>query len=251
MKIYYFTGTGNTLYVAQEVSKDIQDVELISIKSCQGQKLAPQGSVGIAFPLYAFGLPKLVKTFLQETDFSQVDYFFGLQTRSGSPGRAFSDMQKFASKKLDASFVVNMPSAYLVFGDLESKEKNEQILSKASKKIATIKRQVEEKAKKRVHEFCLVKIMVLPIYYFWKRFSDLGKKYFADSKCTGCGICSKVCPVGCISMKNAEPVWSLEKCQSCMACINYCPTRAIQLNKKTKGYSRYHHPAIDWKQIVR
>jgi len=250
MKIYYFSGTGNTLYVAKEVSKDVQDVELISMKSCLDKKLVLAGDVGIAFPLYGFGLPKMVQEFLLGVDFSGVDYFFALQTRSISPGRAFSDLQKFAGRKLDASFVVNMPSGYLVFGDLESDTKREKILSKAAKKIATIKVQVEARAKKKVFEFCLIKLLALPIYLLWKKFGGLSKKYFVDGKCTGCGICSKVCPSGCVTMKDGKPVWEIGKCESCMACINYCPTRAIQLNKKTKGYSRYHHSAIDWKQIV-
>ncbi len=250
MKVYYFSGTGNTLYATKEVTKDVQGVELISIKKSLGENIRPTGAVGIAFPLYAFGLPKMVKQFLAESDFSQVDYFFALQTRSASPGRAFTDLQKFANRKLNASFVVNMPSAYLVFGELESDEKREKILCKASKKLQKIKVQIEAQAKNKVREILSLKLFFTLIYKLWSRFSDLGKKYFVDNKCTGCGICSKVCPSGCITMQSSEPVWSAGKCESCMACINYCPTRAIQLNVKTKGYGRYHHPAIDWKQIV-
>ena len=194
MKIFYFSGTGNTLYVAKEVAKNEENLELVSIKNCIGKALAPTGAVGIAFPLYAFGLPKMVRKFLQEADFSKVDYFFALQTRSKSPGRAFADVQKLSGRKLDASFVVNMPSGYLPFGELESDEKREEILSKAAKKIAAIGEKVQGRARQRVFEFCLIRLVALPIYWVWQRFSDLGKSYFADSKCTGCGICSKVCP---------------------------------------------------------
>ncbi len=250
MKIFYFSGTGNTLYAARQIVKDIDGVELQSIKSSLGKTLKLKGAVGIAFPLYVFGLPKMVQKFLQENDFSQVDYFFALQTRAISPGRAFTDLCRYAGRGLDASFAVNMPSAYLPLGDVDSDEKIEKTLRKAEKRLQKIKVKIESRAKNKVREWLLFRLLTLPIYCLWSRFSDLGKKYFVDEKCSGCGICSQVCPSGCITMRDGVPVWDLRKCESCMACINYCPTRSIQLNKKTKGYGRYHHRSIDWKQIV-
>ncbi len=45
-------------------------------------------------------------------------------------------------------------------------------------------------------------------------------------KCTGCGACISVCPVGAIKVENAVAVVS-EECVDCGACIPQCPLEAI------------------------
>lgn len=49
--------------------------------------------------------------------------------------------------------------------------------------------------------------------------------------CTGCGICSDVCPEDAISqnrgMSYPEPV--LGKCTGCMICLRQCPFDAIKV----------------------
>jgi len=59
-----------------------------------------------------------------------------------------------------------------------------------------------------------------------------------------------------ISSRN-RPVWKEEvKCFACFACINFCPQKAIQIISKypiksfTKTNGRYHHYAINYKDIA-
>ncbi len=48
------------------------------------------------------------------------------------------------------------------------------------------------------------------------------------SKCKSCGICAKVCPVGCISGEKKVPyVIDQSKCAKCGACMEKCPFKAI------------------------
>jgi NADP-reducing hydrogenase subunit HndC len=50
-------------------------------------------------------------------------------------------------------------------------------------------------------------------------------------KCKSCGICSKVCPVGCISGEKKTPfVIDQEKCIKCGACMEKCPFKSIFKN---------------------
>jgi len=84
------------------------------------------------------------------------------------------------------------------------------------------------------------------------------KNYFyADSKCTGCGICEKVCPSQKIRMDNHKPVWQRNiNCYLCYACLNYCPSKAVQIYSKLwmKSYTnekgRYPHPYATVKDIA-
>jgi ferredoxin len=55
----------------------------------------------------------------------------------------------------------------------------------------------------------------------------LARLYVADSSCTGCGLCAKICPAAAIGMRAGRPSWNL-KCTACNRCINACPSRSIQ-----------------------
>jgi NAD-dependent dihydropyrimidine dehydrogenase PreA subunit len=52
-----------------------------------------------------------------------------------------------------------------------------------------------------------------------------------SERCTGCGACVEVCPVGAIRLIEGETARHAEidqeKCRQCEACIEACPERAI------------------------
>ena len=60
-------------------------------------------------------------------------------------------------------------------------------------------------------------------------------------KCTGCGLCAKLCPTCTITLHDGHPVWE-DNCTHCMACITRCPAEAIEYGKKSLGKPRYRCP---------
>ncbi len=49
-------------------------------------------------------------------------------------------------------------------------------------------------------------------------------------RCTGCGICTMVCPVDAIEGEKKEVhTVSEERCVGCLLCIDRCPKEAIRL----------------------
>lgn len=82
--------------------------------------------------------------------------------------------------------------------------------------------------------------------------------FFADEKCSGCGVCESVCLSGKIRVSGGRPVWDKAAgCYACYACINYCPRGAIQIASgfPIKSYTnindRYHHPSVTYGDIAR
>lgn len=50
-----------------------------------------------------------------------------------------------------------------------------------------------------------------------------------SSKCTGCGSCVDVCPVGAISLVDGKAVVDKDTCIDCAACTSECPVEAISM----------------------
>jgi len=49
-------------------------------------------------------------------------------------------------------------------------------------------------------------------------------------RCTRCGICADVCPVGAAQISgNAFPTYDLDRCIGCAQCIGLCPTMALKI----------------------
>jgi uncharacterized protein (DUF362 family)/Pyruvate/2-oxoacid:ferredoxin oxidoreductase delta subunit len=47
------------------------------------------------------------------------------------------------------------------------------------------------------------------------------------TKCTGCGLCHRSCPVNAIKMINERPVMDYDVCINCLCCNESCPENAI------------------------
>jgi NAD-dependent dihydropyrimidine dehydrogenase PreA subunit len=48
------------------------------------------------------------------------------------------------------------------------------------------------------------------------------------ARCTGCGACVDVCPVGAIALVDGKASVNEESCMGCEACVDVCPEGAIE-----------------------
>ena len=95
MTIFYFTSTGNCLSVAKKIGSG--NAKLISIPQVIGKPdlSFADDVIGVIFPIYGFGLPKMVKSFL-ETAKLQGSYMFSIGTYGNLPGACMMNVQKLA-----------------------------------------------------------------------------------------------------------------------------------------------------------
>jgi len=250
--IYYFTGTGNSLAVAQGLCRRIGNCELLPLASLAENPtpIVPDAErVGIVSPLYFFGLPAIVSDFTRRLDLSRTAYVFSVITMGGSGGSAaLRQLEGIlvngpGMRGLDAGFSIRMPGNYILMYDSAGQERIERTLQAADRSVD----EIADKVRSGVGEMpgwspfaALIHHLMYP--RFVKGVHDADRKFAVDDRCTSCNTCVEVCPVGNIRLDNGRPVW-LHRCEQCMACIQLCPTNAIQA-KKTEGRRRYRHPEI-------
>ncbi len=253
-KIYYFSGTGNSLKIARDLLEKLSSCELVPIAKAINRDSIESSTkkVGFIFPLYWWGLPEIVRDFAKKIDLSNTDYIFAvitcaMSTLGGGLHQLKSIIEK-KSKKLDTGFLITMPDNYIPLSDMISENKQGILFEKAQKKVEMISETILANKKKLEKE---IFYFLRPISNrrFIKRVNHFDKKFNIDDKCNSCGICVKVCPVNNINLHDGQPQW-LHKCQSCLACIHFCPQESIQYGEKTINRTRYHHPKTKLKDFL-
>ncbi len=254
-QLYYFSGTGNSLAVAKTLANQLGECELIPIARVwqQDRIVTDAKRVGIVFPLYYVGLPKLVLEFVQKADFSSSTYTFAVITR-GAPyvGGAIHHLKQLLAPKhqtLQAGWYVNMLSNYIPWFDLPAEEKQQAVHKKAVARVTAIATQIRKQANVYEREplFWLRPIRNNP---YQKTANQRDRSFRVENACNSCGICQKVCPVGNITLAaGGQPQWQ-HRCQECLACIHHCPQQAIQIGDKTASKRRYRHPDVMLKELM-
>jgi len=286
--VYYFSGTGNSLFVARDIAGRIEG-KLIAIPlAIKEGNIHPEGDfLGIVFPVYHQGLPNIITRFIDKLDKLNEKYIFAACTYGDSPGISLEYLDEVIRKKggtLSAGFAIRMPYNYItpslvlkdffrsfklrdinpdrcqrMYDDWKKRIKyiSEIIKSRKKEKIETADRAIE----KMVDFFNLRETLQKKIWLKITNFQGSTALSFRDSiqlmdygfqwdeRCKGCNTCFKICPVDNIIMENNRPVWQ-HHCEQCFACLQWCPQKAIQFSKRTSFSKRYHHPEVSLSDMI-
>ena len=122
--ILYFSATGNCKYVAARLAAAFGQ-ESASIVDCiqDSAYSFTDDTIGIVVPTYFWGLPSIVKEFLEKADF-HTDYLYFIATYGTTPGA--SDVmagKAIQGKFIDAFYSVRMPDTWTPIFDLSTPEK--------------------------------------------------------------------------------------------------------------------------------
>lgn len=262
--IFYFSGTGNSKWVAENLAgllhEKTADISVLNFESDDNKrymKEIAQGIkndeyIGFVFPVYAWGAPEIVIDFVKKlgkpegnannlgdtSDNSEEKTFtFAVATCGEEAGYTLKNFSKVFPLK--SAYSVVMPNNYVVGSDMEDEGTVLSVLRNAKEEV---KRMAEElSAKKevyRVHEGSGAGLKSRLVNLGFNKFARSTKSFYTTDACTGCGLCAKNCPAHTIAMENNRPVWG-EHCYQCLKCINRCPAAAIQYGKATESRGRY------------
>lgn len=259
--IFYFSGTGNTRWAAQEIAQTIGE-RLLYIPDEQriGRHsfiLEPNERIGFCFPTHGWQVPRIVRDFIRNLKLNVDTHFcWALTTCGDNMGEAMTILNRdlLACKGIrrrsgealqaESVFSVIMPESYvcLPFMKTDPKEKEAMKLDVARHQLSHIinlikerRRGVEELDKgstPRLYSY------VIGEYFNRKMVND--KKFTVDTdKCIRCGKCQKVCPVD--NIQCTPPIWLHNgRCTSCLACYHYCPVHAINYGRITRKRDQYY-----------
>ncbi|KKK54774.1 hypothetical protein LCGC14_3081320, partial [marine sediment metagenome] len=255
--LYYFSGTGNALQIAKNISVKLEESNLIPIaKVWQDADLKATGEkVGFIFPLYYSGLPKIVYDFVENINLNSADYFFAVVVSGGDvsallPLQQLERILTSKSKNLNSAFLIRMPNNYIIGYDIHSEQQQKEFFESANEKVEAIF-EIVKNSENSLPDNILEKDLNRADRFntkFREKVNESDKSFYSDDNCNSCGICEEICPVNNIILEDGVPQWQ-HKCQQCLACINFCPEKSIQFGTQTLKTQRYHNPEITLQDI--
>ena len=248
--VLYFTGTGNSRYVAERIAGALGD-ELLSmndrIKAGDTLPVASGERLVIVTPTYAWRIPRIVWDWLAETDFPCGAQAWFVMTCGSEIGNAAQYSRALCQEKqltYMGTAQIIMPENYIAMFNAPQAEEARQIVARAEPDIDRV-----ISAIRAGQEFALPRnnlydrFMSGPVNPIFYSFFVKANAFGVGDSCTGCGQCARLCPMNNITIQNGKPVWGGD-CTHCMACICRCPAQAIEYGKKSLGKPRYHFEAL-------
>ncbi len=252
--IYYFTGSGNSLYTARTIAKALGQ-EVTSILKYQNTKGEVKDKInGFVFPTYMGDIPWIVKECLLNMTFNKDSYYFLVMTSNGAgnKGSAISLDKTLnnSGAKLNAEFNLQMPGNCIISSKLTNSnriKKTPELIANIVEDIKAKKVNFTSKNEKTPEDF------VSSTHLIKKganKIDDMLLNLEVTKACVGCGTCVLVCPNENIRIINGKAI-HFNKCAACYACIHWCPKHATRLNIPGMGDRfQYHHPEVTLKDII-
>lgn len=252
--LYYFTGTGNSLFIAKRIASELKDVTLVPINQALVSKdiNIDTDIVGVIYPTYFLEAPKRIREFTSRLKVSQSSYLFLFANCGGMLGNALYDIYQIFQEKgitVNASYSVALPDNSIV---LPTKpELIDGMLTDGAKTIQETARLICEKKstsmpKRSIPDKCLGSVMKVANHVYY----GMDKIQITAGKCTNCGICTKVCSCKNISVGASAPIVG-DNCAMCFSCIHCCPQQAVRFKRmKSKGNYQYQNPHVSLKEIM-
>lgn len=243
--LYYFSATGNCLTTAKILSKELEECKIIPIASLKDEKVieVKDDCVGFVFPIYYGDMPCLVRNIIQKMRFIKDSYIFAFSTYRGHPGdiaKRLDTLLRESKQRLSLCVGIAMPgNSYL--------STPKQISDTLVHQKENIKKLIGQITKRQMEDYSLLKAPdPSPVSKLWNM-----RGIKADTNCTGCGICSRVCPMDNIKIVDKKAIIGND-CLTCLACFHWCPVEAIYMSKEKdiERREKYHHPDIKLKDII-
>jgi len=259
MLTLYFSGTGNSRYVAKLFSKGI-GAKAVSIEEEVdfGSMMLEHDVIAFCYPIYGSRVPLIMRQFvdrhMDKLKGKDVIIFVTQMMFSGDGARVLTDLFPKGHIKVIYAEHFLMPNNIGNFPLFKapSQVKVKKCIRRAKVKLRRICKDINNGVIRKRGFNPVAKLLGKIQGSSWQGDSSMASTtkgsmerkakdgVFISSACTACGLCIKLCP-----MKNLDKqdgiVIHKSNCTMCYRCVNHCPQKAITtfLHRKVKWqYSR-------------
>jgi len=246
--ILYFTGTGNSRYVAERISRRLEDdcEDLFErLRDRNYEEIASDRPFVIVCPTHGWQIPHILRDWLKKAKLSGNRNLYFVMDCGSEIGNAEKYLRVLC-REIGMEFrgvaEVVMPENYIAMFDAPEKTEALEIVEAADPVIDAAAGRIAKGLDLLPEHVGAVDRLKSGIVNtaFYKLFvrSD---KFTAGDTCTRCGKCVRSCVTRNITLGTDGPVWG-GNCTHCMACICGCPEGAIEYGNISRGKPRYQCP---------
>ncbi len=253
--VFYFTATGNSLFVARQFS----DSPISIPQELKKKDLTYEADeIGIVCPDYAGAIPKIVREFVQKASF-KAPYMFSVITFGNACVNVAEYWDEFCQGqgvKMNYVRPILMVDNYLPVFDM-----NQQM---------AIDKHTDENLATILEEVGAHKDFIAPAemgFFNKDMLKGMQDQHFSmtaerllelrEDRCVQCMTCERVCPHKNFRL-GADGLEFSGNCEYCLACVHACPQKALTLRSAREGWpgernpeARYRHPKVTLADIVR
>lgn len=242
--IYWFSGTGNTLRVARAMAEVFRDAGLNvwsgRIEDSDPRAIDPSHTLGIAVTVACQGTYPPVWDFLEnlpEVEGTEVFLVDTLAKVSGGIVGPMRDILTAKGYRPIGAKEIRMPNNFLQKSP--DPQKNQQVLDAGLDEARGFARKlIEDRADWRGNTGLQRFVNWTARWKLtWKFARWISPIRIDAERCTKCGLCAELCPVGNIEQTPIGPVLS-NRCIACQRCFAFCPAGAVHVGKPGK-YAPY------------
>lgn len=242
--ILYFSSTGNSLYIAEQIKKE-NDGKIIYIPKYTGDA-SEFDKLIIVCPVYSFGLPAHVFKLIPRLNFTIPLYL--VLNYGGFLGGADYLAYKHCEDcgvNIKAVYTMQMPENFTVTFNVPEGYKK-KLLEEAPEKAEEIAKLIAENKKNLPKK---KKTFAASYHKNRHNWNKLAKDFSIADSCTKCGRCVRLCPTKNITLENGIITFA-DNCVACLGCYHRCPEKAV-LYKKKPPKKQYINPDIDIEKLGR
>jgi len=246
--ILYYSGTGNSEYVAKMIGDQLDDTCLNLFERLRLHDIHPIDSKKpfvFVCPTYGWQIPHLLRDWLKEVKLEGTKDIYFVLTCGADIGDAQTHLSKLCQDiKMNFKGCIDivMPENYIAMFDAPNQKEALEIIKKSQSSIDRAIMIIKNKENIYNDQITLIDQLksgiVNKIFY---AFFIHDKKFKVSDACIGCGKCAKECVMDNIVMVDNKPTWN-KNCTHCMACICGCPSQAIEYGKASLNKPRYQCP---------
>jgi len=246
MLTLYFSGTGNTKYLAELFSQKM-NATCLSIESDTdfAVEINAHDTITFCYPIYNSRVPRIMREFVHShmaaLTGKKIIIFITQMLFSGDGARVFTDL--FEENAIEVIYAEhfnmqqNMGNIPIISRIWKPTEKSKQrYIKKAEAKINTVCNNIKNDVVKKRGFSKVSKILGNIQGKPWQRSTKeiapkrLEKKLAAALRihqhCTACNICTKICPMKNLVNQGGQ-IQHLNNCTICYRCVNVCPQKAV------------------------